>query len=340
MAEEVCPAKFADLILVVGQKTGKQRSFHVIKTTLCMHSKAFDRMLKGAWIEGGLKSVQLPEDDPDAFAMLLEILYHKISGHSPCKQKADLVPLTELAEKYDFVPLIRKCVGAWVLNMDEGDIVEFAPEELCFLGWTLGLKQVFEIGWRRLVIGLNLFEEEMWVERSVNGDCVYDEPVEIDRLYHGAIGIRSTIVNDMTEFVTDTNADELAVQASDRMLELHRTMQSFANDLVHGRHKSRHKNERECHLLVVGATMDLLRMDLIPLILDEPAVGKADRPQLSNCSVQERSDQLLLGWRGLGLGNHRDCVPNTEWRKRIQAVMDWQPTLTFSQKKHLTRFDS
>jgi hypothetical protein len=102
------PTHLTDLTFIIGPDD-KKRSLPVISNMLRASSSAFDRMFSGPWAESDKKEIRLPDDDPDAFNLLLEILHHKKKAFSDPPQPVQLLALTVLCHKYDFIALVRDC---------------------------------------------------------------------------------------------------------------------------------------------------------------------------------------------------------------------------------------
>ncbi|XP_055348173.1 BTB/POZ domain-containing protein 6-B-like [Paramacrobiotus metropolitanus] len=96
---------FSDVQLRVGRHTGLEKLFHVHKCILCMRSAVFAAMFYGSLPENGQKPIDLPDDDPDAFANVLSFMYTDTMD-----LKMDNVWTTLLcADKYDVPLLVKEC---------------------------------------------------------------------------------------------------------------------------------------------------------------------------------------------------------------------------------------
>ena len=317
MADELCPAQFADLNLVVGNEQTSRRTFRVMKSTLRMHSTAFERLftvqssqehahtpiasrakiqqvaeiadddlrtkaqnvlgrmseysldevyvsliLQGGDMDRALQllmrsnvyevlnahqlidyvttgqssrlseeptdlicEVELPDDDPAAFDILLKIVYHKVSGLSSRPNGKHLLAVTRLADKYDLISLTRSCINTWIMCMSNAEReVELAPEELYFIGWTLGLKSIFKQGWRRLIDRIYCFKSSATiyrVEKRRDGWAVWGELLQRDLLPDGTLG-QVTSRNTAEENPANYHPDEICDLATQRLHTLHK----------------------------------------------------------------------------------------------------------------------
>ncbi|KAI9704986.1 MAG: hypothetical protein M1836_006766 [Candelina mexicana] len=63
------------LVAVGGENGHKAQEFIVHKTPICFHSSFFQKACDGRWVEAAHVQVNLPEDDPAVFEVLVQWLY-------------------------------------------------------------------------------------------------------------------------------------------------------------------------------------------------------------------------------------------------------------------------
>ena len=205
MAEDLFPPHLADITFEVG--TGDQaQTFEAIRTTFRAHSFVFECMINGPWAEGTQGSpnnlVRLPDDDPTAFGLLPNILYHNMSIRGSAPAAEDVLSFAMLCDKYNFTRLARDLMQCRIDAENKYWIKDhkMTPEELCFKGWSFRLLPVFELGWLALV------ETEYYVRKSNSptGEDEYNGRVhgslsmsgsslelELGLLHDGACGMSS-----------------------------------------------------------------------------------------------------------------------------------------------------
>lgn len=141
-----------DLRLLVGcevDPANGQRDFVVCSRTLARATSVFKTMLYGAYKEGKNATdpakewlVELPDDGPAPFKILLHII-HAQFDHVP--QTIALGPLYDLlvvSQKYDMTHLLRPWVRSW-----SEPLAQLAKlpghERLLWIAWELGTDQIF-----------------------------------------------------------------------------------------------------------------------------------------------------------------------------------------------------
>ena len=107
-------ARMANLTLIVGPSTSQKR-FEVTAENLRLASKVFDAMLRpdGPFWKNGAKEIKLPDDDSNAFELMLKILYHDVKVLSQAPSFDQLWQLSVLADKYDMHPVVQAHFLRW-----------------------------------------------------------------------------------------------------------------------------------------------------------------------------------------------------------------------------------
>lgn len=108
-------------------------------------------------MEANAKELALPDDDPDALLILLNIAHLNFDILTGPQCFAGLLKLALLCDKYDTAKLIRPWLGCWL----ETAPVEYrAPghEEWLFIAWTFGKELVYNTLSKHLVSSISIDE--------------------------------------------------------------------------------------------------------------------------------------------------------------------------------------
>ncbi|KAL2266235.1 hypothetical protein VTJ83DRAFT_5587 [Remersonia thermophila] len=155
-----------DLILRVGKGSAKQQ-FRVCSSTLRRAAPVWKAMLFGPWRESkpaaGPWIVDLPEDDPKALRVLLDILHSNFATVPETIDKiSDLKKILDLTDKYDMLSRIRPWAKSWAAILqhkpsildpktcEHGPLYVMGPciaphIERAIAAWHLGYEDVFEL---------------------------------------------------------------------------------------------------------------------------------------------------------------------------------------------------
>ncbi|KAI1076872.1 hypothetical protein F5B20DRAFT_554105 [Whalleya microplaca] len=146
VAPTVCETfeKHYDLILVVG--TSPKGEFKVCSRTLARSNKVFDKMLYGPFLERkpttGDWVVNLPEDNPSAFQIFLDLV-HRFSPAIPQRPAEDtLYHLVSTIHYYNMYDIFQK----WGLKSRRKYTTSSStnsPEAL-WIAWVFGLENQIE----------------------------------------------------------------------------------------------------------------------------------------------------------------------------------------------------
>ncbi|KAK2040183.1 hypothetical protein LZ31DRAFT_587318 [Colletotrichum somersetense] len=145
--EEVRVDPDGDLVLRAGQQTGlPERSFRVCANALRRSSQVWKKMLFGPFKESkpafGTWLVHLPDDDPDALEIVLNIIHANFPLVPAEPGLAELYEIFQMANKYDMVPALKPWANAW-LDVAEGCAATAATDgesiaALTYVAWELG----------------------------------------------------------------------------------------------------------------------------------------------------------------------------------------------------------
>ncbi|KAK2063088.1 hypothetical protein LY76DRAFT_504388 [Colletotrichum caudatum] len=174
--EEVRVDPDGDLVLRAGRQTGlPERSFRVCANALRRSSRVWKKMLFGPFRESrpasGAWLVHLPDDDPDALEIVLNIIHANFPLVPAAPGLAELYEVLQMANKYDMVPALKPWAGAW-LDVAEGCAAAATDGEgmaaLTYVAWELGQVELH----RNMMKGLLLHSSVDKDGRMVTADGV------------------------------------------------------------------------------------------------------------------------------------------------------------------------
>ncbi|KAJ4391354.1 hypothetical protein N0V93_004971 [Gnomoniopsis smithogilvyi] len=144
----MCLDAEGDLRLEVGEGEGK-RSFVICSRALARVSKPFNAMLYGPFAESYSRkvapdwTVALPEDDPEAFAIILQIVHSNFKMVPPTVSRDELYQITIWTDKYDMTEILQPWAQKWVDGLEEAGDLHTGEGELLWICWELGLQRKF-----------------------------------------------------------------------------------------------------------------------------------------------------------------------------------------------------
>jgi hypothetical protein len=123
-----------DLTLHVGENLGAVHSILVSRDKLRNSSPVFDNLLGVEY--AGKDTIGLKDDDPDAFLIVLKVLFGPFEEIPTKLSTATLFAVATICNTYDMVPLCRLYVDEWV----ENDPAEFPNRNFTHLWiyWVFG----------------------------------------------------------------------------------------------------------------------------------------------------------------------------------------------------------
>jgi hypothetical protein len=101
--------KVPDLTLIVGSSTHVkgQKAFQVNKGSFRNVSLVWTKMLEGNWKESTMSEIRFPDDDCDAFVLILHIAHFQISYLPDKLSQKELLELAVLTDKYELQTAVR-----------------------------------------------------------------------------------------------------------------------------------------------------------------------------------------------------------------------------------------
>ncbi|KXH34838.1 hypothetical protein CSAL01_00419 [Colletotrichum salicis] len=171
-----------DLTLVAGQQTGKpEKSFHVCASALRRSSQVWKKMLFGPFKESkpafGPWLVNLPEDDPDALEIILNIIHANFPLVPNTPDLFELYEIFQMANKYDMIPALKPWAVAWLHVAENCQKVtnRFEGREraaLSYVAWELGQVELHRQMVKELIMYSSLSEEGRMISQKVLLDDV------------------------------------------------------------------------------------------------------------------------------------------------------------------------
>ena len=134
-----------DVVLVAGS-TCLRASSHVLR----LASPVFGAMLEpGRFLEGQSNrdsdnpaTVKLEDDDPEALAMLCDMLHFKtVQFTSPIEL---LVAFTNLCDKYQCAPSVKCHIACWLSVLEYGSLAKSEQLQILWVSFAFGLPAEFE----------------------------------------------------------------------------------------------------------------------------------------------------------------------------------------------------
>lgn len=154
------PAGLSNLTVHLGQDAEKRpvKPFEVLAEVMCMHSSVWNAMLRpddGRFLEAGAKEVSFPDDDPDAFEVVLAVVHGQFDG-IPEKMAFSMLKhllkhLLTIIDKYDLSKTMKTFTPKWTSNLSfKSDDITNYQDTFDFDGWlsvswNLGLEEPFSL---------------------------------------------------------------------------------------------------------------------------------------------------------------------------------------------------
>lgn len=138
-----------DLRLEVGENAAR-RSFIICSRALARVSKPFKAMLYGDFaesksrIKGPNWTVELPEDNPQAFTTILHIVHSQFGMVPEIVTRETLHQITILTNKYDMTESLRPWARTWLSHVYSADSTLQGDEVLSWIAWELGDRSLFQ----------------------------------------------------------------------------------------------------------------------------------------------------------------------------------------------------
>jgi hypothetical protein len=161
----------SNLTIVVGGFAQLPKKFPVVLETLCLASPMWRAMLRrgGPWLENDAEEVAFPDDDPESFELVLQIIHGQFHSLPDKISTEMLVQLAVLCDKYQMANVIRKpfvenwmqpwkkddrnheyeiLAGYWSLRPKRTNV---DCQSLLFVAWTFGLESHFTCHLRHVI---------------------------------------------------------------------------------------------------------------------------------------------------------------------------------------------
>lgn len=144
-----------DLTLIVGSGVSRQK-MQVDSHALCRLSSVLRRMLRGNFLESKPESgpwiVNLPRDDPGAFAAIMDIVHGQFDQSSRHPTLSFLTKIVLLVDKYDMAKALRPVAQKWFNHVrpEAERPLLHGRESVLFVAWELGHAEVFDRVARRI----------------------------------------------------------------------------------------------------------------------------------------------------------------------------------------------
>ncbi|GKT40278.1 uncharacterized protein ColSpa_00459 [Colletotrichum spaethianum] len=175
LSEEIPVDPDGDLVLRAGQQTEEpEKSFRVCTSALRRSSQVWKKMLFGPFKESkpafGTWLVNLPDDDPDALGILLNIIHANFPLVPTAPSLAELYEVFRMANKYDMIPALKPWANAW-LEVAESYATTAdgrSMAALTYVAWELGQVELH----RKMMKELLLYSSIDKDGQMVTGDGV------------------------------------------------------------------------------------------------------------------------------------------------------------------------
>lgn len=138
-----------DLLLVVGSGNTEQQMI-VDSHALCRSSVVFRKMLSGNFLEAkprdGDWQVKLPDDKPNPFAVLMDIIHGNYDRAPETPALKLFYEVTVLTNKYDMTRALRPVMNDWFIGPKWGKQVSLSftrLSHLLFISWEVGYAETF-----------------------------------------------------------------------------------------------------------------------------------------------------------------------------------------------------
>ncbi|KAF2432100.1 hypothetical protein EJ08DRAFT_732842 [Tothia fuscella] len=149
-------AGVANLTICVGERNGQPlKRFLVISESMRLASPVWNAMLKpdGPFLENGAKEVSFPEDDPDAFEVIIRITHGQFSTISDISDDHILMSLAFLVDKYELQNLVSAFISRWADSLRLcRDSSLLRREQVLFTAYVFGDCDTFKTALLDLVV--------------------------------------------------------------------------------------------------------------------------------------------------------------------------------------------
>ena len=149
-----------DLVLVIGSETDTQR-FHVSRNAMALASHPWSIMLhrSGSFKEASAGTVSFPDDDVNAFMILLKIAHLRFHEVPLSLEYDQLLDIAILSDKYDTGRLCLPFYPLWVRYLHPLEDEHELSAEWCFISSTFRDHVIFSHMAERLILSARIGPE-------------------------------------------------------------------------------------------------------------------------------------------------------------------------------------
>jgi hypothetical protein len=128
-----------DLTLIVGSDENTKR-FRVSRHALRLASPVFKAMLTGRFLEASASELKLPDHDPEALAILLNVSHLQFRKAPPSFQTINgFVGVAKLCDKYDMAAVTRLHINKWMEG--SAPFSEKTAWAWTWIAWSLAVRR-------------------------------------------------------------------------------------------------------------------------------------------------------------------------------------------------------
>ncbi|KAI1504928.1 hypothetical protein F5X99DRAFT_416338 [Biscogniauxia marginata] len=179
--------------------------FIVCSTVLSRASRVLDKMLHGGFTESKELQpqnsewiVRLPDDDPDALEVFLNIAHNRfqhVSSFGARITPKRLYDLTVLADKYDLTHLLRPWVQGWLDAVHYQSVPPNSPfpHERLWISWVLGDQDLFKLMAKALAINGSPSYDNDENAVTIRREDILDPPEIFDMIYNTRLNTISAL---------------------------------------------------------------------------------------------------------------------------------------------------
>lgn len=149
------PDGISNLTVHIGQDRNKRpvKSVPVISEMMRLHSTVWRAHLRpdGPWLKAGAKEVNFPDDDPNAFEIVLTVIHGQLGSVPETMSFTDLKHLFIMIDKYDLSKSMETFTPKWIskLSLEPTDITDhqvvFDFDGWLSVSWCVGLEKPFSM---------------------------------------------------------------------------------------------------------------------------------------------------------------------------------------------------
>jgi hypothetical protein len=146
--------------LIIGDS---KRSIACSKSVLILLSPVLRAMITGGFREGSAETteIELPEDDPDAFLLILQIGHLKFADLPDDYSIQKIYQLSKVCDKYDIIGPIRPFLEKYLEPHVEDDSIEDDDSgEWLSISWVFGFEELYHLVLDRIVFKCHYSDDQ------------------------------------------------------------------------------------------------------------------------------------------------------------------------------------